>query len=140
MEGNAILTVMGGDEDGKTIPLSKDAILIGRGSETDVRVDVPGVALVHARIRSEPDGYWIQDVGSIHGTFVNGQRVGGELRRLQNFDRIQVRGEYYAHLEFIQLLDTVPTPRKALWWSDLLAAPSLQPHSDQLSEAKADSS
>ena len=81
--------------------------MIGRGSETDVRLDAPGISVAHACIRAELDGYWIQDVGSLNGTFVNGQRIGWELQPLQNFDRIQVRGqECSGDWEFLQPPDS----------------------------------
>lgn len=53
------------------------SMVIGRGSENDIRFDHPTVSRMHARItRRGTDGdYVIEDLGSTNGTFVNGERV-----------------------------------------------------------------
>jgi serine phosphatase RsbU (regulator of sigma subunit) len=47
------------------------------------------VSREHARIVRMGEGYGIEDLGSVNGTFVNGQRVQGRLR-LADQDRIQL--------------------------------------------------
>ena len=60
---------------------------IGLGQENDngVRVPFPGVSRHHAKITYDGKGYWIEDVGSANGTFVNGRRV-GKKERLEHLD------------------------------------------------------
>ena len=81
--------VQGGVNEGSTIPLPDGMFMIGRSSINDMVVDEPGVSRQHAGIRGGADGYWISDLGSRNGTFVNGEQVAQEPRRLCNFDRIE---------------------------------------------------
>ena len=48
---------------------------IGREVERGVRADSPLVSRRHALLTRRDDGWWIQDLGSANGTFVNGERV-----------------------------------------------------------------
>lgn len=52
---------------------------IGRLPECDVQIDSPIVSREHARLRIEPDGFSLEDLGSTNGTFVNGQRIEGRV-------------------------------------------------------------
>jgi Protein of unknown function (DUF3662)/FHA domain len=60
-------------------PLEPPGVVIGRGSEADLRVSDPGVSRRHAEIRVRPaeDGVVVTvvDLGSTNGTRVNGKRV-----------------------------------------------------------------
>ena len=60
-------------------PLEPPGVVIGRGSEADLRVSDPGVSRRHVEIRVRPadDGVVVTvvDLGSTNGTRVNGKRV-----------------------------------------------------------------
>ncbi|MEU9981826.1 FHA domain-containing protein [Streptomyces sp. NPDC050856] len=57
-------------------PLPARTVRIGRGSDNDLVVDDLVVSRRHAELRAEPDGtYWIHDLGSHNGTFLNGRPV-----------------------------------------------------------------
>ena len=71
MLGEAMLLVQGGSENGNSIPLSGAMVVLGR-SPLDVVVDERGVSRQHAGIRGDSEGFWIADLGSRNGTFVNG--------------------------------------------------------------------
>jgi diguanylate cyclase (GGDEF)-like protein len=45
------------------------------GREHGVVIDVEGVSRTHARIRLEPDGWFVEDLRSTNGTYVNDDRV-----------------------------------------------------------------
>ena len=51
------------------------SIEIGREVDGGLRPDSELVSRRHALLSSRPDGWWIQDLGSANGTFVNGERV-----------------------------------------------------------------
>ena len=55
-------------------------IMIGRDPASQVRLDHPIVSWHHAEIARHDGNFDIRDLGSINGTFVNGQRVSGWTR------------------------------------------------------------
>lgn len=58
------------------IDLEKDQILIGRREGCDIVLKHPGVSAHHCQLHRSADGKWyVKDVGSKNGTFVNGVRV-----------------------------------------------------------------
>ncbi|PKN34304.1 MAG: hypothetical protein CVU61_08975 [Deltaproteobacteria bacterium HGW-Deltaproteobacteria-19] len=59
----------------KEIPLDKPVITIGRKAENDIVIDNQAVSGFHAKILAEGEAFAIEDLGSLNGTFVNGQRV-----------------------------------------------------------------
>jgi pSer/pThr/pTyr-binding forkhead associated (FHA) protein len=61
-----------------------DAVL-GFGGESTVRVSMEGVSRAHAKITFDGKDYWIEDVGSSNGTFLNGIPV-GRRERLRHLD------------------------------------------------------
>lgn len=60
-------------------PLHEPGLIVGRGSEADLRVDDPGVSRRHAEFRVQPAGDTVMvsvvDLGSTNGTLIGGRRV-----------------------------------------------------------------
>lgn len=55
----------------------------GTAADCDVRVDDPYVSKHHCRVTEDESGeVWIEDLGSMNGTFVDGVRV-HDKRRIQ---------------------------------------------------------
>ena len=106
----AVLLVQGGPGEGSTIPLPEGTSVIGRTSLNDITVDEPGISRQHTAIRGDESGFWISDLGSRNGTFVNGNRVGQEPQRLRNWDRIELGG-MTTHWIFMESQDTIDVPR-----------------------------
>ena len=89
----AVLLVRGGPDEGTTYSLSQGMTTLGRTPLNDIVVDTPGVSRQHAGIRCDSEGYWIADLDSRNGTYVNGEKLGVEPRRLNNFDRVELGGK-----------------------------------------------
>src|SRR5215470_8967191 len=60
--------------DGTRLPLS-GSLTIGRAAENDIRIDDPTVSRRHARVWFDAAGAHVEDAGSSHGTFVDGERI-----------------------------------------------------------------
>jgi pSer/pThr/pTyr-binding forkhead associated (FHA) protein len=61
---------------GATYLLSKPVNVLGRGADTDVRIDDPGISRRHAEVLLHADGRAsVRDLGSTNGTFVDEQTV-----------------------------------------------------------------
>lgn len=70
------ITFLGGYQAGESIWLDKSEITFGREMDNAVVFnDDSAVSRYHARIVLADDGYWLEDLGSSNGTFVNGQRL-----------------------------------------------------------------
>jgi len=85
-----LLEVMGGPEDGRPFPLAPGVTAIGRLEDTDVALMLDAtVSRIHARLTIEGGVYRVEDLGSTHGTRVNGRLIQGTTR-LSDGDEIQV--------------------------------------------------
>jgi len=59
----------------KEIPLDQDVITIGRKEENDIPIDNQAVSGRHAKILKEGDSIFIEDINSLNGTYLNGQKI-----------------------------------------------------------------
>jgi len=84
-----ILVVQEGQLAGRRWPLDKGSVTIGRGEECDIVLPDRQVSRSHVRILREADGFYVQDLGSKNGTYVNGMPV-KDRAKLQDGDEIQV--------------------------------------------------
>lgn len=81
-----LLIVFGGVQ--TQYALAKPLVTIGRRPDRDVVMAEPHVSRNHAQIERRGAEYFIVDLGSSHGTFVNGQAT--QSQRLQGGDRIEL--------------------------------------------------
>ncbi|HBR55995.1 MAG TPA: hypothetical protein DEA22_00740 [Blastocatellia bacterium] len=68
----AHLMLNGPNGGSEKIPLSRLRTTIGRSARSDVCIPDAFASRLHAEIRQEGDGYWLQDLGSANGTRFNG--------------------------------------------------------------------
>jgi pSer/pThr/pTyr-binding forkhead associated (FHA) protein len=69
--------------------VDRPSVRLGRGSGSDFVLQDTQASRQHAEISQQGDQYFIRDLGSTNGTFVNGQRITG-LQPLRPGDRIQI--------------------------------------------------
>jgi serine phosphatase RsbU (regulator of sigma subunit) len=85
----ASLEIITGARAGEIVELTEDETLIGRHPSCAIVLPLHTVSRRHTLIRRAADGYDIQDLESLNGTYVNGERV-EDVRRLKNRDVIQL--------------------------------------------------
>lgn len=69
------LVVTEGTLRGTTVPLSSSAVLIGRGSACTLALTDDYASTRHARVFPHHGGWWVEDLGSTNGTYVDGERI-----------------------------------------------------------------
>lgn len=68
--------------------------IVGRSSECHVVAKDPRVSRRHAMIRRQEDGFWIFDLGSFNGSYLNGGRI-TTARRLNSGDELDLAGNQW---------------------------------------------
>ena len=59
----------------KEIPLDKPAITVGRKPDNDIVIDNPAISSHHCKVVMKGDTYYVEDLESTNGTFVNEKRI-----------------------------------------------------------------
>lgn len=63
--------------DGVGYPL-QPVTIIGRSPDCNVEIEDPTISRYHAQIEWIDEGFWLRDLGSANGSYVNGARVDAE--------------------------------------------------------------
>ncbi len=69
------LLVVEGANAGERADLNQAPILIGRGSDSAIRLDDDYVSTRHARVAASGDQWFVEDLGSTNGTYVGNARI-----------------------------------------------------------------
>lgn len=84
-----VLRFISGLYESAEFPVTRDPIRIGSHPDGDMVLGHDdAVSAEHARISFEAETFWLEDLGSTSGTFVNGARVGRVA--LKRGDRIVI--------------------------------------------------
>ncbi len=101
----AVLNLLVDDVVVKSFPLEKSGITIGRSPDCDIQIEESSVSSKHSRIEMIPNpivaaltDIFIEDLGSMNGTWVNDEQTSRQI--IQNNDRIRI-----AYTEFILVTD-----------------------------------
>ncbi|MDP9296939.1 MAG: zinc-ribbon and FHA domain-containing protein [Actinomycetota bacterium] len=86
--GQALLVVRRGPNQGSTFLLDAETTTVGRLPESDIFLDDVTVSRRHAEFTRSGSSYEIRDVGSLNGTYVNGERV--DRTELASGDEVQI--------------------------------------------------
>ena len=73
----------------------EDSITIGRSNENDVIIKDPYISKKHLSIVKDEEEYYLEDLNSANGTYLNGDRL-MDAAKLNNGDRIQ-----FGQIEFL---------------------------------------
>src|SRR5438105_4372091 len=87
--GMAVLQVMTGANQGTQIPLNGDKTVLGRNPDCHVVISGTAVSRAHAHILRVGGKYYIEDIKSRNGTFVNNEQIAGRTA-LKNNDKIKI--------------------------------------------------
>ena len=90
-EGATLVIRSGGGRAGEVFNISGERLTIGRSPDAEVFLDDVTVSRNHALLVARRDGLYIDDLGSLNGTYVNRRRI--ESHKLQDGDELQV-GKY----------------------------------------------
>ena len=85
----ATLTVRQGPDAGESFTIDAPSITIGRHGQCDFQVNDTWVSRQHARITWGGAGYLLEDLGTVNGTYVNGDRISGP-RALRSGDILRL--------------------------------------------------
>jgi hypothetical protein len=88
MEGPALVVRSGGGRAGEHFVPKQDNTTIGRSPDCDIFLDDVTVSRRHAEVARSDEGVTVKDLGSLNGSYVNGERV--DERTLSTGDEVQI--------------------------------------------------
>jgi sigma-B regulation protein RsbU (phosphoserine phosphatase) len=92
----ALVFVQGSEQ--KNIVLNRTPFTVGRKVDKDLVIADPRVSRDHAQIMQEGLEFFLVDLGSKHGTFVNGERI--QRQKLERGDRLEFGARDSAYVLF----------------------------------------
>jgi len=87
-EGPTLVIRLGGGRSGEHFSVGGERTSIGRAPDSDVFLDDVTVSREHATLVRRGGEWFLDDSGSLNGTYVNRQRV--DSHRLQDGDELQI--------------------------------------------------
>jgi len=90
-DGPALVIRAGGGRVGESFPIGGERMSIGRRPESEVFLDDVTVSRDHALLIRRNEHWYLDDCGSLNGTYVNRERI--ESHRLEEGDEVQI-GKY----------------------------------------------
>jgi phosphoserine phosphatase RsbU/P len=91
--GEHLVLVVVEGTDRRTLVLDHSPFTVGRKTDRDLVIPDARVSRDHAHFVREPDGPYVVDQGSLHGTFVNGEKV--TRRKLARNDKVEFGSSAY---------------------------------------------
>jgi pSer/pThr/pTyr-binding forkhead associated (FHA) protein len=89
--GPALVIRSGAGRSGESFLVDRERTSIGRRPDADVFLDDVTVSRDHAELIQRGDEWYLDDCGSLNGTYVNRSRI--DSQRLQDSDEVQI-GKY----------------------------------------------
>lgn len=85
-----LFVVHQGNKAGARYALDTDTVTLGHDPTSDIFFDDITVSSCHAEVSRQGDRYWIRDMGSVNGTYVNRELISREKIELSEGDEVQV--------------------------------------------------
>jgi serine phosphatase RsbU (regulator of sigma subunit)/pSer/pThr/pTyr-binding forkhead associated (FHA) protein len=102
----SVLFIMRGPEAGRSFPLQNGRTTLGRNADCNIQLTGKQVSRHHAHVFLKEDQYYLQDLGSSNGTFVNNERLPANVpQAITERDAIQI-GPYLFGLRAVELPPT----------------------------------
>ena len=89
--GAALVIRSGGGRAGESFPIDGERLTIGRRPDSDVFLDDVTVSRDHAVLVRHSGAWYLDDSGSLNGTYVNRRRI--DSHKLEDGDELQI-GKY----------------------------------------------
>jgi phosphoserine phosphatase RsbU/P len=106
----ALVYVQGSEQ--KNIVLNRTPFSVGRKVDKDLVIADPRVSRDHAQIMQEGQDFFLEDLGSKHGTFVNGERI--QRQKLERGDRLEFGARDSSYILFNPVQNKSNTAREFL--------------------------
>ncbi|HYI20132.1 MAG TPA: FHA domain-containing protein [Solirubrobacteraceae bacterium] len=90
-ESGALVIRSGGNRTGQSFPLQGERMVIGRTPQAEIFLDDVTVSRDHAVLVRRSGAWFLDDSGSLNGTYVNRRRV--DSHKLEDGDELQI-GKY----------------------------------------------
>jgi hypothetical protein len=84
------LTIKDGPEAGQSFSLAQFPCRIGRGESNEINLSSQHLSRQHAQIYKSHNAYYVNDLGSKNGTYVNGKRIRNQSIVLRNGDHLKL--------------------------------------------------
>lgn len=111
----AYLVVAESDQNGEKFALDSAGVILGRHPDCNVVVDNASVSRHHAKITQADDGYYVEDLQSRNGTYLNGQFL-TQPHLLTPGDRIRICNVEFEFRDGENL--SVPLSQDSTWQFD----------------------
>jgi len=85
-----VLIILEGEQTGQRWTINGDEFVIGRGASCSLVLPERQVSREHIRIYTEDETFFLQDLNSKNGTWVNGEQVKGSTVMLRDGDEISI--------------------------------------------------
>ncbi len=95
---NFRLTVIKGFNKGEVFPLEEDEVIIGRGEENGIVLNIAEISRTHSVLTRVEEGYIIKDLDSTNGTYVDKKKI-GEKYLLKPGDTIMLGDAVYLNYQ-----------------------------------------
>jgi|GEM_PF-300725 len=118
----AFVYVERGPGAGQLVPVKQGTLVIGRSSSSDLRLQHPSISRRHAHLTRRGDRFFLKDLGSQNGTFLNRHRIDSEVELMAGDEvslgnaLLRLRGHGGTPARGVPQVTSAdaPPPRKAL--------------------------